>query len=79
MKIFEGLSQADFKRVCNVAREIVFNQGDFICHQGDPTNGYYVIIHGNVIVERTITDENGVEFHERLDELGPGSLVGELG
>ena len=53
-----------------------FRKGRRLMHQGDPSDGLYVIVSGRVRVQRVHAD---LKEPLVLAELGPGEVVGEMG
>lgn len=61
------------KTLVNHLQEGSVQQGDYLFHEGDPQDGLYFIREGLVSVE---VNQDGNVI--RLQELGPGAVVGEI-
>ena len=66
-----GLSDEELGRVAAMASERTYAAGDFLCRQGEVGDELFIVLEGRLSVQ--------VGHHERLDEIGPGSVVGEMG
>lgn len=67
--LFQGISAESMARLASVTGELDFEEGQFVVLQGQVGTGLYVIIEGEVKVER-----GSVE----LARLGPNEFFGEL-
>ena len=67
--LFQGISAESMARLAAVTGELDFEEGQFVVLQGQVGTGLYVIVEGEVIVER-----GSVE----LARLGPNEFFGEL-
>jgi CRP-like cAMP-binding protein len=67
--LFQGISADSMARLAAVTGELDFEQGQFVVLQGQVGTGLYVIVEGEVVVER-----GSVE----LARLGPNDFFGEL-
>ncbi len=67
--LFQGISAESMAQLASVTGEIDFEEGQFIVLQGQVGTGLYVIVEGEVRVER-----GSVE----LARLGPNDFFGEL-
>jgi CRP-like cAMP-binding protein len=67
--LFQGINPASMARLAAVTGELDFEPGQFIVLQGQVGTGLYVIVEGEVRVERG-SDE--------LARLGPNDFFGEL-
>lgn len=57
--LFSGLSPDEIKKISKGAKELHYEKGEIVCHHGDPCNGFYVVIHGQV--KLSINSTKGVE------------------
>ena len=53
-ELFEELENSDIDKIINLCREKTFNVGEYIFHQGDSGEHLYIIIEGEVMLERAI-------------------------
>ncbi len=67
--LFQGISAESMARLASVTGELDFEEGQFIVLQGQVGTGLYVIVDGEVKVERGSTE---------LARLGANDFFGEL-
>ncbi|HEV2356717.1 MAG TPA: cyclic nucleotide-binding domain-containing protein [bacterium] len=67
--LFEGVSDADLRRIADSAKERRFDAGTTIVSVGEPGHGFYLIIDGRAEVKRG---------DRTIATLGPGEYFGEL-
>lgn len=67
--LFEGVPDADLRRIADGAKERRFDAGSAIVSAGEPGHGFYLIIDGRVEVKRG---------NRTIATLGPGEYFGEL-
>jgi putative iron-dependent peroxidase len=67
--LFRGLDPAHLQRVAELAAEVRAADGDVLVRQGEPGDEFFVVVEGNVIVERD---------GRRVARLGPGDFLGEI-
>lgn len=67
--LFEGVSDADLRRIADSAKERRFDAGTAIVSAGEPGHGFYLIIDGRAEVKRG---------DRTIATLGPGEYFGEL-
>jgi CRP-like cAMP-binding protein len=72
--VFAGLSQRDLKAVAKSCSESSYQDGEYLCRQGERGVAAFLIVSGKVVVENELPDGRSIE----LAELGQGSMVGEL-
>ena len=72
--LFDGLQEDVITRVAARARGIVLPRGKTLFHQGDPSNGLYILCSG--LVSICITDEEGQNLTLALPENG--TPLGEM-
>ena len=53
-ELFEGLEKGDIDKIIDFCREKTFEVGEYIFHQGDFGKHLYIIIEGQVMLERSI-------------------------
>jgi len=68
VRIFEGLSDEELRRIADLATEVDFPAGHVLTETGHPGTGMFILLEGRVLVHA-----RGVE-----KELGAGEVVGEL-
>ncbi len=71
--LFSSLSAQSLDEVARRATTLTIQAGDYLFHQGDPSDSMYVL--GSGRLEVIVTDPDPVVARE----LGPGDAVGELG
>ncbi len=69
LELFRNLSYQEIVKVLNVAREESFPEGHRILREGDREGGLFVILEGEVAIEK-----NGT----KMALAGPGALFGEM-
>ncbi len=69
ISLFRDLPDSGLEMVASVAREVSFAPGDYLLRTGEAGDGLYVIIEGNIRIERG---------SEVITVLSPGQVVGEL-
>jgi CRP-like cAMP-binding protein len=67
--LFEGVSDADLRRIAESAKERRFDAGAPIVSAGEPGHGFYLIVDGRVEVK---------QGDRTIGTLGPGEYFGEL-
>jgi CRP/FNR family transcriptional regulator, cyclic AMP receptor protein len=72
--LLAGLSEAELRRIAQVAVARSFPKGARVFHEGDESDACYVIRSGEVRVTREHSDGRAIA----LATLGPGEIVGEL-
>lgn len=71
--IFAGMSQADLLATLATGEHFTVGTGETVFREGDMGNSFYVLIAGEVVVEK-LRDGRPVE----LTRLGPGECFGEM-
>ena len=66
-----GLSDEELGRIAGMATERRYETGDYLCRQGEIGGELFIVLEGRLRVQ--------IGQHERLDEIGAGSVVGEMG
>ena len=80
-ELFAGLTPAQVDQVAALGQEIIYNTGDVIIREGDPSGEIYIICDGMVEVEvsrDTIPDVSGPPQLSSLVRLGQGQIFGEM-
>lgn len=72
--LFDGIDQAEVRRVLDASRKRMFERGEVLFHEGDPGDSLHLIKRGRVAV-RITTARGDVAT---IDLYGPGDVVGEL-
>jgi CRP-like cAMP-binding protein len=72
--LFHGLGDVELKRLASIARLTALPTGSILFHQGDGSDGLYVITSG--IVRIYLTSEDGREATINLSE--EGEVIGEM-
>jgi CRP-like cAMP-binding protein len=67
--LFEGISDADLRRIAGGVKERRFDAGAPIVSAGEPGHGFYLIVDGRVEVKRG---------DRTISTMGPGDYFGEL-
>ena len=68
----KGLKSDYLKTIAGCGRNVIFNAGDLIFHEGDAADHFYLLRHGRVALEISAPGQNAI----RVQTLGPGELVG---
>lgn len=69
---FAGLDEGFLGLVCGCARNVVFQAGDYLFHEGAPADQFYLLRHGRVGLEITVPGRSAVTFQT----LVAGEIVG---
>ena len=69
---FAGLEEEFLGLVCGCARNVVFQAGDYLFHEGAPADQFYLLRHGRVGLEITVPGRSAVTFQT----LVAGEIVG---
>jgi CRP-like cAMP-binding protein len=48
LPLFRELSREEIDRIAAQTRQLYFTRGDIVFHRGDPCNGFYLVIYGQV-------------------------------
>jgi porphyrinogen peroxidase len=67
--LFRSLETTQLERLAELAADVQANDGAVLMRQGESGDEFFVVISGNVIVERE---------GQRLARLGPGDFLGEI-
>lgn len=69
---FQGLDEAFCDLVCTCARNVRFDSGEYLLHEGGVADTLYLIRHGHVALEIAVPGRPAVRFQT----LGDDELVG---
>ncbi len=72
--LFSGLSKDDLEKIEQIAVEKDFNRNEIIFSEGDPGNGFYVVVSGQVKIYKISLDGKEKILHI----FGPGEPFGEV-
>jgi porphyrinogen peroxidase len=67
--LFQGLDASQLARLAGLATEVQATDGEILMRQGERGDEFFVVVSGNVAVERE---------GQRLARLGPGDFLGEI-
>jgi CRP-like cAMP-binding protein len=74
VSLFEGLSQAQLKKVAEVCETEQVQRGAYVFREGEPGASMYVVVDGRVRISRVVPGMG----EEALAILDPGSAFGEM-
>lgn len=69
---FAGLEEPFCTLVCGCAKNVRFEAGQYLFHEGEPADAFYLIRHGRVALELHAPERGAVTFQT----LGEGEVVG---
>ncbi len=69
---FAGLPEAYSTLVCGCARNVRIEAGQYLFHEGEPADEFYLLRHGRVALEVAAPGRGRVT----IETLGPGEIVG---
>jgi CRP/FNR family cyclic AMP-dependent transcriptional regulator len=69
---FAGLEEEFCRLVSGCAKNVRFDAGAYLCHEGDPANEFYMIRHGRVALEITMPGSAAITFQT----ISEGGIVG---
>ena len=81
IELFAGLTPEQVGQIAALGREAVYNAGDVIIHEGDPSDDLYIIRNGMVevaVASGAIPDVPGEPQLSPLVSLGQGQVFGEM-
>lgn len=71
--LFQGLSATELAHIASGTRELTLNRGEVLFHRGDPSDGFFLLIYGQIKLS-FISPHGG----EKVAELiGPSQTFGE--
>ncbi|MDP2784967.1 MAG: Crp/Fnr family transcriptional regulator [Sulfurimicrobium sp.] len=71
--LFREMSPEEIERIALGTRELHLARGDVLFQRGDPSTGFYVVIHGQV--KLALSSPQGIE--KVVELFGPGQSFGE--
>lgn len=71
-QFFAGLDEAFCKLVCGCAKNVRFEADQYLFHEGDPADQFYLLRHGRVSLQVTAPGRGVVSF----ETLRAGEIVG---
>lgn len=69
---FGGMPDAFCKLVCGCAKNVRFEAGQYLFHEGEPADQFYLLRHGRVALQLTAPGRGAVSFQT----VGEGEIVG---
>lgn len=69
---FAGLEDKFCQLICGCAKNVRFESGQYLFHEGDPADQFYLLRHGRVALELTAPGRGAVMFQT----LREGEIVG---
>lgn len=73
LPLFKQMNPEEIDRIAQSTRELHASKGEMVFQRGDPSNGFYVVIHGQL--KLAFSSPQGVEKVVHL--VGPGKTFGE--
>ncbi|MCE9610808.1 MAG: Crp/Fnr family transcriptional regulator [Chthoniobacter sp.] len=79
--LFAGLPPADLDRIAAFAQFLPVAKGGYLFHEGEPSNGFYVVRTGAINVHRVTPDgrEQVIHVFRPGDSLAEATLAGDAG
>ncbi len=75
LEMFQNLEQSVLDNLEHDLKWITITKDEVLCHEGEPGNRMYVLVHGRLGVRLKGDSDQEIE----VDELHPGVSVGEMG
>jgi CRP/FNR family cyclic AMP-dependent transcriptional regulator len=72
MPTFAGLDPGDLELIAGCGVNRVFEPGEYLAHEGDPADSFFLIRHGRVALEVAAPARGGL----MIETLGEGAIVG---
>lgn len=69
---FAGLDEGFLKLVCGCAKNVRFEAGQYLFHEGEPADQFYLIRHGQVALQLSAPGRGAVTFQT----LGENEILG---
>jgi CRP-like cAMP-binding protein len=69
---FAGLEEGFCKLVCSCAKNVQFDAGQYVFHEGEPADQFYLLRHGRVALQITSPGRGALIFQT----VGEGEIVG---
>lgn len=73
---FKGLSNEHLEALAEHSMPTMFNANQFIFHEGDPANRFYLILEGHVALEAPIEEAGFQKGMVPIQILGAGDVLG---
>lgn len=73
LPLFKQMSPEEIERIAQSTREIHISRGEVVFQRGDPSHGFYMVVHGQL--KLAFSSPQGVEKVVHL--VGPGKTFGE--
>jgi CRP/FNR family transcriptional regulator, cyclic AMP receptor protein len=72
--LFRGLDGAQLAQISSISSQLIFNEGDTVCRQGDEADSLYIVSRGqaSVIVHQADGSRDLMVY------LGRGQIIGEM-
>lgn len=71
-RFFTGLDDETIKLVAGCTRSVVFDAGQMLCREGEPSNEFFLIRHGRVALEINAPGSGAIT----IQTLGEGEVAG---
>jgi CRP-like cAMP-binding protein len=75
IKFFRDFSESDIMDFIKFTKQCFFNSGDYIFHQNDSSDEFYIIYSGSVEIFATDINQEKIKFIT----LDSGNIIGEIG
>jgi len=72
----KGLSPQQLELLAQHSMFIRFDAGQFIFHEGDPANRFYLILEGDISVEAPIDEDGFQKDSVKIQTVGAGDVLG---
>ncbi|MFH1340609.1 MAG: cyclic nucleotide-binding domain-containing protein [Pseudomonadota bacterium] len=69
---FGGMQEEFCKLVCGCAKNVAFEAGQYLFHEGEPAEWFYLLRHGRVALQLTAPGRGALTFQT----VGEGEIVG---
>jgi CRP-like cAMP-binding protein len=71
--LFQEMSPEEIARIVQGTRVLNLSRGEVLFQRGDPSNGFYIVVHGQI--KLALTSPQGIE--KVVELFGPGQSFGE--
>jgi len=75
--VLKSLSVGQLQRLEDVLTEVKYKEGDYVIHQGEETDTFYVIVEGKAAVTKKNDPDDEAEKEQFIMELQAGQYFGE--
>lgn len=72
LPLFKGIAPEYIELMAGCASNVRFGQGDFLFHEGDPADNFYLIRHGRVALDIFVPQRGPVTF----ETIHEGGVIG---